>query len=67
MRYLMVLVLAGCATSWHHPSKGEQDFHKDRFACDEKATAAIPFLSGPFDDTREEFVRSCLRARGWRQ
>jgi hypothetical protein len=64
MRYLVVLALAGCA-GWHHPTKGEQEFHADRFACDERGAAAVPFLAGPFDDTREQFVRSCLRARGW--
>ena len=36
--------LSGCASySWHHPSKGQSELHKDEHACFERAAQTFPY------------------------
>ena len=41
---LFAVCLSGCATySWHHPSKGKEEAHKDEYACFDKAVKTFPY------------------------
>lgn len=45
---LAALLLAGCSTTWTHPSKSQQDFYRDNSQCMSMAGAgqAQPMMPG---------------------
>lgn len=61
MRYLLVLMLAGCATQWNHATKTEQEMHEDAFRCERSAATQI----NPGE--RSQMFERCMYAQGWRK
>lgn len=61
MRYLILLVVAGCAGQWRHETKTEQQFHEDSFQCERVAATQINL-----GDRMQMFDR-CMYAHGWRK
>lgn len=61
MRYLLILVLAGCATHWQHATKNEQEMHEDAFRCEQVAATQI----NPGE--RSQMFDRCMYAHGWRK
>lgn len=55
---LWVLLLAGCAT-WTHPTKGEEQYHADLYACEVQAAPA----QDPWRVLQMK-VR-CMQLKGW--
>jgi hypothetical protein len=66
MRLVLALALVvGCAkgarTDWSHPTKSDDEFHQDAYACQvERAEMRIAPVN------RATFFNACMRARGWR-
>lgn len=62
MRYLVLILLAGCATDggWVKPGTTEQDFITDRGACVAQAYAV------PNPQQQAMILAGCLQGRGWR-
>lgn len=58
MRYLPILLLAGCSTTWVHPTKDEQDLKVDRYECNRDAMGAGVMSHSMF--------KMCMDARGWK-
>lgn len=56
MRYLFVLLLAGCARHYVHPDK-ERAFEADYYECQKEAA--------PQSHRRKEMIDRCMRLRGW--
>lgn len=67
MRYLIVLMLAGCASQWSHPDRTNEQFEADAFECRRIAYATVYEIGMAADIQRNELGKSCLRARGWRE
>lgn len=65
MRYLIVLLLAGCSTTWRHETKSNQEFHQDAFNCSRAAAASVPRGGLPEDLQRNRMEEQCMRAQGW--
>ena len=58
---VLVLALLGCAKDWKHPTKTQDDYHKDYYDCRrDTARASLDPIDGA------SFHDACLRARGWR-
>ena len=58
---VLVLALLGCAKEWKHPTKTQDEYHKDIYACQkERAEARVEPVE------RVAFFDACMRARGWR-
>lgn len=58
MRYLVVLLLSGCAT-WVHQTKTEQEFHADRYECEKDAAPVRDGLQAMAMQDR------CMKIKGW--
>lgn len=65
MRYLMLLMLVGCATRFTHPTKSDLDFHTDAFDCERIAAATYPGPNWSDEISRGELGKRCMMARGW--
>lgn len=66
MRYLVVLLLAGCATTehvWDKPGASEQDWHMDRGACNAQAASHAPLGSVQW----AVIFGSCMNGKGWQR
>lgn len=59
MRYLVVLMLAGCA-SYTHPSKSAADLKTDQYECQRDALQA-----GAGGLLYFAMTDACMEARGW--
>lgn len=69
MRYLIVLLLAGCETAqrevyWEKPGSTQQEFHMDSGQC--RAQAFGSFY-GPVSFQAVMVFQSCMQGRGWYQ
>jgi hypothetical protein len=63
MRYLIVLLLAGCATtegSWSKSGATEHDLHMDRGQCTAQMEAAPVSLL-----LRKSMFPACMQGKGW--
>jgi hypothetical protein len=60
MRYLAVLLLAGCASHWDRPGGTADAFERDLYACQKDAAAAPT-------QRYERMVDACLRLKGWQE
>ena len=60
---VLVLFLLGCAqTEWKHPTKSEDDYHKDFYACEkDRIDRSLGRGEG------KTFFGACMRAKGWRE
>lgn len=57
---ILALLLAGCANTWHHPTKSAQDGQRDAYECEREAAPVL-------DPMRNSAMRErCLRLRGWK-
>lgn len=76
MRYLALLLLAGCtATNWTKPGATVADADRDYEDCRQiaKPDPAIAAIAGAFGavgvfvgvSTTDSRIRSCMRGRGW--
>lgn len=61
MRYLLLLLLAGCATRLDKPGGTAEGFQRDLYACKKDAVAA------PTKARFERMVDDCLALKGWRE
>lgn len=63
--WLLVLVmLSGCATTWHHPTKTRREFYQDKSKCAAQAgQAAGP--NDPYAIVWSDVFRSCMYGEGW--
>src|ERR1043165_4078059 len=62
---LVFLVLAaGCTRGWTKPGQVQDDYYKDEFDCRKEARTADV---GSRPGAGSAFVKSCLRAKGWRE
>lgn len=61
---VLVLFLFGCAskTEWKHPTKSEDDYHIDFYACEKDR---IDRYLGRGEG--KAFFDACMRAKGWRE
>ena len=58
---VLILALPGCAKEWKHPTKTQDDYHKDYYDCRrDTAQTRLDAIE------RASFHDACLRARGWR-
>lgn len=54
-----LVLLAGCSTTWRHPTKSSADFEGDLYRCEVDAAAqADPIF-------RRRMLERCLRSQGW--
>jgi hypothetical protein len=58
---VLVLALLGCAKEWKHPTKTQDEYYKDVYACERETME--PRL--PKIETDRIFF-ACMRAKGWR-
>jgi hypothetical protein len=56
--------LAGCATIWTHPTKGNQGFYADSAACEATAGQAAT-ANDPFGIVRRRVYNHCMLGKGW--
>lgn len=65
MRYLLVLLLVGCATEtyWEKPGASAQQFEMDRGQCQAQAFGA----PGMYTMQVAMIYNACMRGRGWYQ
>lgn len=61
MRYLFVLLLAGCSTVWTQPGTSEADFKRDAYECERDAA---PVRNGFQAMGMQE---RCMESKGWRK
>lgn len=63
MRYLFVLLLAGCATEkvWYQPGASNRDFEMDKGQCQAQAFGA----PGMYTMQVAMIFNSCMRGKGW--
>lgn len=54
-----VLLLSGCATKFVHPTKTEQEFDQDYYAC-QKESAPVTHRW-----ERDEMNDRCMKLKGW--
>lgn len=62
MRYLIVLLLAGCATKqggWEKPGATNQEFMRDRGDCVSRAFVA------PAAYQQSAIITGCMQSKGW--
>lgn len=65
MRNLVVLLLAGCASTerfWERPGASQQDFYMDRGQCQAQAFGA-PY--GPASLQAAMVFTGCMQGKGW--
>lgn len=62
MRYLLVLLLAGCATEWVQEGATEKDFRMADGQCNAQALSANV---GGF--TRMSIYEYCMQGKGWQR
>ena len=65
MRYLIVLLLAGCASTtkvWDKPGASSSEFEMDRGACQAQGFGAP---MGPMSMQSAMIFNGCMRGRGW--
>lgn len=67
MRYVWLLMLAGCASQWWHPDRTNEQFEADAFECRRISYATVFEIGAAADIQRNEIGKSCLRARGWKE
>lgn len=58
---LVALLLAGCAQSFSHPSKSDDEFKRDSYECEREA---IGIRDG---DQWRRMTRMCMELRGWKK
>lgn len=59
MRYLVVLLLAGCSSGvWVQDGKTEQDRKRDLYACERDAAVVV-------DKGTKGMRRRCMESKGW--
>ncbi len=66
VRYLMVLLLAGCAASdyvWYKPGATAQSLEADQSECTKQASATLDWGSRALLESRRA---SCMREKDWR-
>jgi hypothetical protein len=61
MRYLVVLLLIGCAKEggWDKPGATDQDFHADRGQCIAQSYQAITAYQ------QQAIMAGCMQGKGW--
>ena len=63
MRYLIVILLAGCApTIWNREGATEKDFNMDRGQCNAQALS----VPGATNLQRNAVFDNCMVGKGWR-
>ncbi|MBW2269817.1 MAG: hypothetical protein JRH16_14690 [Deltaproteobacteria bacterium] len=65
---IIALLSIGCASTYAHPTKSQQEFDADRAACHEKAAEATIATDNPLDTTnrgRNRVLHRCLTEKGW--
>lgn len=68
MRYLVVLLLVGCAQQrWYHDTKNEQQFYQDSIQCERFAAETHPGPNWSDASERSDLARRCMYAQGWTQ
>lgn len=65
MRYVWLLMLAGCASQWAHPDRTNQQFSQDALDCERIAYATVFEIGLAGDILRNDLGKTCLRSRGW--
>lgn len=60
MKYLFVLLMAGCSTHYVQAGKTSQDFERDLHECERDFAAMYDRLAA------EIRIERCLKAKGWR-
>lgn len=58
---LAVVLVAGCGSRWTHPTKSQDEYHQDVYACEKDAAE-----SRLKDFSANRFYNACMRAKGWR-
>ena len=59
---LLIVVLAGCANRWEHPSKRKSEFYTDDRECQQAAGSATEAVE---PRTERVSYESCMWERGW--
>ena len=62
--FMAVLLLAGCAARWEHPSKRPSEFYQDDRACQSLARGATEAIE---PGSERPSYESCMWERGWRK
>ena len=66
--WLAALSVVGCATTWEHPFKSEQEWYQDSAECEAMAGQAAQGTTGWASVYVRNSTRdNCLRGRGWRE
>jgi len=59
-----VFMLAGCGTTWNHPTATQSEFQRDVFACQNQANQAIPRtiapVQQPLTNASPSYSTNCL-------
>lgn len=58
---LLCLLLAGCASTWVHPSAGTAEFQMDSGQCQAQAYSAPP------GTVKQLIYESCMQGKGWQK
>jgi len=59
-RYLIILLLAGCTTTFVHPTKTNAEYQRDIYECERDAAPAQE------PGRVRHLVISCMGVKGWR-
>ena len=67
----LFLLLAGCATTWGHPTKSEQEFYADDSECESRG-AGVPMgvtnMDHAFRNAQvQRIYERCMMGKGWRK
>ena len=65
MRYVLILLLAGCASNtkfWDKPGASSMEFEMDRGSCQAQGFSAP---MGPMSMQSAMIFNACMRSRGW--
>ena len=61
-RYLLVFLLAGCASTYEHPTKSAADFDREWYECEARFAELVSR-----DPLYGAYMRErCIKAKGWK-
>lgn len=62
---LALLLAIGCAKTWHHSTKGERDFYRDKTRCQVVANQATTGTRDPYGFAAQRVFNECMYGEGW--